>query len=223
MSKMIARGFFAIAVFAVLLPGRIFACACCSEKGDYHLSTSQPNSYYLDVVNQFRYSDFANLYLNAAGFEVVKGLAKEEEFEERDGGAVTGLNLASVTFANKAWRFNFKSSKGTAGSLVLPLPTRMVEFKVDVHDGSDQGLGPLLYKEFRFKGNVASATGFARGGITRGTTYFLVFQGRGRGCNEVSDFTHWRLEIDGPKASYALYGKLTSSQDGTTAALQILQ
>ena len=88
----------------------------------------------------------------------------------------------------------------------------MVSFAADIHDNEDKGLGPLLYKEFRFKGNVSSASGFMRASVTRGTTYFLVFQGRGRGCDEVYDFKNWRLEIDGPRASYAFFGKLTSTE-----------
>ena len=223
MSKAIARCLLAVIVVTTLFSGRLFACACCSEPGAYHLYTSKPDGYYLDLVNEFRYSKFANLYETEAGFDMIKGLARfEKEMQDsEDLSLPSGFNVQSIKFVNKAWRFDLKTRKGTAGSLVLPLPLKMVEFKVDIHDGSDQGLGPLLYKEFRFKGNVSSATGFARDGFARGTTYFLVFQGRGRGCNEVTDFTHWRLEIEGPKASYALYGKLESSQEAT--ALQVLQ
>ncbi|NOT48525.1 MAG: hypothetical protein HOP17_12340 [Acidobacteria bacterium] len=83
----------------------------------------------------------------------------------------------------------------------------MIQYKVDIHDEEDRPNGPNLYKEFRFKGTISSATGFARSGA-RGTNYFLVFQGRGNGCDNASDFTHWRLEIDGPKADYAFFGKL---------------
>jgi hypothetical protein len=50
-----------------------------------------------------------------------------------------------------------------------------------------------------------------KAGITRATTYFLVFQGRGRGCNEVGDFRNWRLEVEGPRAGYAFFGKLSSA------------
>ncbi|MGI8641023.1 MAG: hypothetical protein ACR2MG_13900 [Pyrinomonadaceae bacterium] len=70
---------------------------------------------------------------------------------------------------------------------------------------------PLLYKEWRFKGNVQIGNGFFQTSIVQPTTYFLVLQGRGNGCDNPEDFTHWRLEIAGKKASYAFFGELKSS------------
>ncbi|PWT83255.1 MAG: hypothetical protein C5B44_00905, partial [Acidobacteria bacterium] len=77
-----------------------------------------------------------------------------------------------------------------------------------IHDGKvNGGGGPLLYKEWRFEGLV-NGTGFFQPGIIAPTKYFLVLQGRGNGCDNAEDFTHWRLEITGKKAGYALYGEL---------------
>ena len=98
--------------------------------------------------------------------------------------------------------------------LTLPLPSQMVNFKVDIHDEpDDRPNGPRLYKEFRFKGNVSGGTGMFRSSVLRPATYFLVFQGRGNGCDNASDFTHWRLEIDGSRAQYAFYGELASGEE----------
>ncbi len=93
------------------------------------------------------------------------------------------------------------------------MPSQMVTFKVDIHDEDDRPNGPILYKEFRFKGNVSGGTGIFRSSIARPSTYFLVFQGRGNGCDNASDFTHWRLEVSGPRADYAFYGKLDSAAE----------
>jgi hypothetical protein len=84
----------------------------------------------------------------------------------------------------------------------------MVSFKVDIHDKDEESGAPILYKEWRFKGNVQSGTGFFKAGIVSPTTYFLVLQGRGNVCDNAEDFTYWRLEIEGKKANYAFMGKL---------------
>jgi len=91
----------------------------------------------------------------------------------------------------------------------------MLKFGVDLREDREEGTMVSLYKELRFKGTVGTTTGFLKKGIASGTSYFLVFQGRGNGCDNASDFTHWRLEITGSKADYALYGDLKST--GTTS------
>lgn len=191
-----------------LFPIRSLACACCAEPGTYYLGTSKPSEYSLSVIRDFSFERPADLYMTEAGFDMIDGLDPiKKEYESETWTADTHFDLAA-SFTRNIWRFNLKTPKGLAGTLVLPMPTQMVTYKVDIHDEENRPNGPNLYKEFRFKGTLSSATGFTRGGWIRGTTYFLVFQGRGNGCDNASDFTHWRLEIDGPRADYAFYGKL---------------
>ena len=38
----------------------------------------------------------------------------------------------------------------------------------------------------------------------------LVLHGRGAGCTEHSDFSHWSLLVYGPADKYTFYGDLTS-------------
>lgn len=207
-----ALTFLTVWMLTLLLAGNALACACCSEPGTYYLGTIKPDSYHLDVVKQFTFAPKADLYMTEAGFETIQGLGPlEAEFETSSGSWTEDFSLAGAFVNSRAWRFTLRSPKGSVGTLVLPMPLKMVTYGVDIHDSEESGLGPLLYKEFRFTGNVASATGFTRRGITKGTNFSLVFQGRGRGCHEVQDFKYWRLEIDGPKAGYAFFGKLSSS------------
>jgi hypothetical protein len=153
----------------------------------------------------------AALYMTEAGFDGMKGLESiEKDYESESWVASPEEFSLANSFAAKTWKFTFKTPTGKSGILTLPMPAQMLSFKVDIHDGSDQGLGPLLYKEWRFKGNVTSGTGFFKSSIIRPTTYFLVLQGRGRGCDDVQDFAYWRLEISGKKADYAFFGKLSS-------------
>lgn len=207
LKKMIAVCLVSLALLA-LGPVSILACACCAEPGTYIFGTDKPQSYYLDVVRDFEFSRPADLYMTEAGFEMIKGLNPiKNEYESGDWTAESSFDLAA-SFTGKLWTFNLKTPKGQKATLVLPMPAQMTTYKVDIHDQEDRPNGPLLYKEFRFKGSLSSAGGFARSGFVRGTSYFLVFQGRGNGCDNASDYTHWRLEIDGPRADYAFFGKL---------------
>ena len=203
-----------VALFVITAPAsHAFACACCSEPGTYSIRTLKPDTYHLDLLSEFKFASTAKLFMTEAGFEMIKGLDAVEKEEAAVEASITdGFDLATSFSGRRTWNFEFKTPKGLRGSLTLPVPATMVSFAADIHDNEDKGLGPLLYKEFRFKGNVSSASGFMRASVTRGTTYFLVFQGRGRGCDEVYDFKNWRLEIDGPRASYAFFGKLTSTE-----------
>jgi hypothetical protein len=213
MFKKIAANLICCLALCALLSANAFGCACCAEPGAYYTHTSKPDDYYLNVVNEFKYSKAANIFMTEAGYDTMAGLEAFQKEDEANGYMMPPeIGLTSASLEKKIFRFEFRSPKGLVGSLAMPLPLRMSEFKVDIHDNEDKGLGPLLYKEFRFNGSVSSAAGFLRSSGLRGTKYFLVFQGRGRGCNEVSDFTHWRLDITGPKADYAFYGKLDSGQ-----------
>ena len=55
----------------------------------------------------------------------------------------------------------------------------MLRFAADIHGelAKPGNPEPLLYKEWRFEGEV-NGTGFFKAGITAGTKYLLVFQGR---------------------------------------------
>jgi len=191
-----------------------FACACCSETGEYHIWTGKPDKYNVDLVSEMKFDQAAYLYMNEAGFDMMKGLDSIAKAYESDSW-VASPEYFSLTnaFAAKTWKFNFKTKDGKNGVLTLPMPLQMVQFKADIHDGKTSGGGgPLLYKEWRFKGNVQSGSGFFQAGIVKPTSYFLVLQGRGNSCDNAEDFTAWRLEIDGRKAKYAFFGKLASGK-----------
>ncbi len=197
--------------FAVLFPSNAFACACCAETGTYIIRTGKVETFELDLLKEMKFDKDAALYMTEAGFDGLKGLSEIEKDYETGSWTASPADFSLVnSFLAKTWKFDFKTPTGKSGSLTLPMPLQMLQYKVDIHDGSDQGLGPLLYKEWRFKGNVSSGTGIFKSSIIRPTSYFLVFQGRGRGCDDISDFVYWRLEISGKKADYAFFGKLSS-------------
>lgn len=200
-----ARGLtlFSLALLACLfLPaGPALACACCSNEGDYRIGFGRPSEYERGILGQVRFGGAARLYLTEADAEEsTRGLA-----HRADSYAVKG------SLVGNAWRLEFRDGD-KAGTLTLPLPAKMLSYAADIRDGrTSPGGGPLLYKEWRFEGQ-AGGTGFFRAGIVGPTKYFLVLQGRGNGCQDAGDFTHWRLQITGRKAEYAFYGQLAGPQ-----------
>ncbi|MGC2235431.1 MAG: hypothetical protein WA584_04690 [Pyrinomonadaceae bacterium] len=208
--KSVSFFLFVFVAFGLFFPSEAFACACCSEEGTYSIRTAKPDAYQLGILGEMKFDKAAELFLGVGDFSDLKGLsALQKDYESGSADAFGKLNLLN-NFASKTWKFNFETPGGKSGSLTLPMPAQMLYFAVDIHDGSDKGLGPLLYKELRFKGNVSGGTGFFKSSIVKPTSYFLVFQGRGRGCDEVSNYSHWRLEIAGKNADYAFFGKLSS-------------
>ena len=197
------RSLFPLALLAVLLlpPARAWACACCSNEGDYHLSSGRPSEYELSIVRQIRFGRTARLYLTEADAEEsAKGLAHRAESYALGGSLVGGV-----------WKLTFRDGNKT-GTLSLPLPARMTSYTADIHDGrTSAGGGPLLYKEWRFEGR-AGGTGLFKAGIVGPTKYLLVLQGRGNGCQDAGDFNHWRLRISGRKAEYTFYGELADPE-----------
>lgn len=190
--------FMTVLLFAAsLLPSEALACACCAEPGTYFISTKKPQTYEFDELKKLQFLT-SDLYMTDAGEDDVKGIAP-----------VSFNYSPSVLLQNKTWKFTFKDNEGKSGTLTMPMPTSMVAFMADIHDGKQGGAGgPLLYKEWRFKAKVGAGTGIFQKGIAPATDYFLVFQGRGNMCTSADQFTHWRLEITGKKASYAFYGEL---------------
>lgn len=194
--------------FAFFLQANVYACACCAETGEYSIRTAKPTEYELGLLGEMKFDDAAELFMTAGESDDFKGLKSIKKDYESINYAEDFFSLTS-TFAAKTWKFNFKTKTGKTGTLVLPIPVQMLNFKADIHDEKQGGGGgPLLYKEWRFKGNVQSGSGFFKAGIVSPTSYFLVLQGRGNNCDNAEDFTNWRLEITGKNADYAFFGKM---------------
>ena len=116
----------------------------------------------------------------------------------------------SGSLVGNVWKLTFRNGD-ESGTLNLPLPAKMLRYAADIHDGRTKPgyPEPVLYKEWRFEGEV-NGTGVFKAGITARTKYVLVFQGRGNSCDGAEDFTHWQLKITGKKADYAFYGELSA-------------
>jgi len=184
-------------VALLLLPNRVLACACCAYPGEYQMGFEKPDAYQVSLMKRMRLGTTAYLFLTEAE-ESGKALAHLAESYSLSGSLVGNV-----------WKLTFHNGD-ESGTLNLPLPAKMLRYAADIHDGRIIGgdsRKPLLYKEWRFEGEV-NGTGFLKAGIVARTKYFLVLQGRGNSCDTAEDFTHWRLKITGNKADYAFYGEL---------------
>lgn len=178
------------------------ACACCTDPGEYRLTPNQSvGEHERTQLDGMKFAPAARLYLTDAGDEEVKGLS-----------SISQTNTVSAVLEAKRWRLTFRAEDGKTGVLTLPVPPKMTVFAADIHDGEAEE-APQLYKEWRFEG-VATGDGIFHASFTAPARYTLIFQGRGNRCDNGEDFTHWRLEISGKKASYAFFGDLGA--DGET-------
>lgn len=179
----------------LLFPTQALACACCSDEGEYRISFRKPSAYEVGLMREMHFGSKANLIETADHVGVPTA-------SQSVGYSVTGS--LSGTVLKLAFR-----DGNNSGTLNLSLPPKMLNYAVDTHDGQKSpGGGPVLYKEWRFEGRV-NGTGFFRNASA--ATYFLVLQGRGNRCDNADDFSHWRLEVKGPKARYAFYGEMGRS------------
>jgi hypothetical protein len=200
--KVRTTSLFSVAMWVtlLLLPSRVWACACCAHTGEYHLDFEKPDAYKLSLMKRMRLGTTAYLF------------STEEELEEAGKGLAHPAENYSLSgsLVGNVWKLTFRNGD-ESGTLNLPLPPKMLRYAADIHDGRTSGGGPqpLLYKEWRFEGNV-NGTGFFKAGIVARTKYFLVLQGRGNSCDTAEDFTHWRLNITGNKADYTFYGELSA-------------
>jgi hypothetical protein len=201
MHKRILFSILSIAIL-FLAPTEAFACACCAEPGQYVIRVSKPDKLKFDLFAAMKFANKVSLFQTAAGSDSIKGL----------GEIADNYVLSNGSFAGKQWTLNFKDDKGKTGSLTLPLPATILEYKVDVHDKKDGE--PLLYKELRFQGIAGNAGGFFKNGIVpRSNKYFFVLQGRGNACDNAEDYTHWRVEVtSGEKVRYAFFGEMATGR-----------
>ncbi len=188
----------AMGVTLLLLPSRVWACACCAHPGEYQMEFVKPDEFKLSVIKRIRFGAKADLWTGEADAEVAaQGLT-----HPADSYSLTGSLVGNV------WKLTFRNGD-ESGTLDLPLPAKMLRFAADIHgELAKPGYPePLLYKEWRFEGEV-KGTGVFKAGITARTKYVLVFQGRGNSCDGAEDFSHWQLKVTGKKADYAFYGEL---------------
>lgn len=170
-------------------------CACCSEEGEWYQRAGRVDGAQLVQLDRVRFSSTASTYLPPASDEV--NLSQS-------------YTLSHVR-EGRRWRLRFRDEHGKTGTISFVIPPSAVFFGADLYDQPPGGLGPALYKEWRFSG-AAQVTGILRQNGKGSVRFHLILQGRGRGCTEAEDFKNWTLRLSGARVAYAFYGSLDNPQ-----------
>jgi hypothetical protein len=169
------------------------ACACCSNRASRYVAIEQLDERRLHQIERMAFA------------EAAFATAGEADLPIQDLGSELQLEVARTS---NEMVFSFRDEQDRAASLTLAIPGTISIFEVDPRgDTTDEGLGPLLYKEWVLAAD-ARGTGAFQPLVGAGQKLTLVLHGRGRGCTEAEHFTDWTLLIDGPAGRLTLYGSL---------------
>lgn len=204
--RLCAIGLFVVAAMFVA-PQSASACACCASPGAWFVRQEKIGERELRDMNLLRLAGVANTYMTDAGVDALQGITDPSET----------YTLSHARGAGRRWTLQFKDAQGHTGALSFQIPWTATAFGVDLRDGRDAGAGgPLLYKEWRFEGPLASGTGVFKRGTRAGTKYRLVFHGRGNACTNAADFKTWTLQVFDAKSQYSFYGSLAATTADAT-------
>jgi hypothetical protein len=166
-------------------------CACCTDEGEWYQTTGKVDLFQLGRIR-------------------LAAKANTHQPPSSNGELASNYNL-SHTRNGRRWQLSFRDEQGKTGTISFVLPLNAVHFGADLHDAEPGGLGPLLYKEWRFNG-TAQVTGIFKSLMRGPVRFHLILQGRGRGCTEAEDFKHWTLQISVAGNSHTFYGPLNDPQ-----------
>lgn len=174
------------------------ACACCSNRASRYVG--------VEALSGFRLGEIERM--NFAGEAFLADGADDYPAGLRELGGTLQL---VITRTPTQIVFTFRGQAGRPTSLTFAVPQTVSIFEVDPRDGKDEGLGPLLYKEWQLTG-AATATGALQPLLEKSRMASLILHGRGRGCTEAADFTGWTLVIGGTPDKVTLYGALAAAR-----------
>jgi hypothetical protein len=175
------------------LPTVSYACACCSQTGEWSQISQPLSGYSREVLSSLRFATTADLYQSPAGTGAVASESASYQL--------------GVGKTPRKWQLTFTDAQGKTGVLSIALPKKATFFSADIHDGAAGAAGgPLLYKEIRLEGKVTGTGIFAKG-LKPSSKYRLIIQGRGNGCQIAENYRNWNLQISSGTEFYAFQGK----------------
>jgi hypothetical protein len=191
-------------LFAVASPmsAPAFACACCSNEGQRTDTTEALDAFVANVLSEIRFDGKAQLYVGEGEPDDDWALQGPSEFDLAVTKNATSWSLA---FAQK----DVGQGNAQKGVLTFTLPKTVTRFEVDPRDpaATSQGLGPVLYKEWRLSAPWQGTGMFeAAGGGDQQAA--LILHGRGLSCTEASHFNAWTLLLSSAKVEASFYGSL---------------
>jgi hypothetical protein len=195
--RRLSSGFAVLAaLLALSATSDAFACACCTDPGERNVTVSKLETAMIEMIEQVEFAKKVDLFTGAGGLESIEGITAPAE-----------RYAVKATWEKDRAVFALDDDKDHSGSLSLEFPEKISIFEVDTRDAPNQAYGPALYKEWKLTGKTSGTGAFdAASGPQQRLT--LILQGRGNACTSSSDFTHWSLVMEGPKANYLLFGDL---------------
>ena len=167
-------------------------CACCAEEGEWYERSARITETQFYELNRVRFSPTANTYQTPA-----------------DDNDLSVSYALTQTRKGRRWELRFRDEQGKTGTLSFTLPMTAIFYGADMQDSPPGGVGPTLYKEWRFNG-PARVTGVLKKGLAGAARFRLILQGRGNNCEGAEDFKTWLLQVSGPRHAYAFYGSLNN-------------
>ncbi|MBR1276677.1 hypothetical protein [Bradyrhizobium sp. AUGA SZCCT0283] len=196
--RRIGLAFALIQIFVAGLASPGLACACCTNQGQRNVATVTLDSGKRQEVESLRFASKATLFTGEGDVEGIEGIA-----------APAGTYTLTAKWLEDRLMLSFRDAAGRTGTLSLARPRTVSVFEVDPRDRPDKGLGPTLYKEWKLSA-PAAGSGVFQPGVAPRQILTLILQGGGNSCTSSSDFTHWTLVMQGPKANYTLFGDLVT-------------
>ena len=131
--QLITRPLISVAIWVslLLLPSRIWACACCAHPGEYQINFVKPDAYKLSVMKRMRFGTTANLFTDEAEpDDAAKGLAHPADTYSLSGSLVGNV-----------WKLTFRNGD-ESGTLNLALPAKMLRYAADITMGGQNPATP---------------------------------------------------------------------------------
>jgi hypothetical protein len=190
-----------LALFTAAATSSAQACACCANTAWRNVNIEKLDAAKLAEIGKVRFARKARLMPGEADDNGIVGVGDVEE----------DFTLALARQKDK-WVFAPADAKGRMGALTLSLPKTISIFEVDPRAGKDDEKEPVLYKEWKLNANAASEGIFQK---TTGAAQKMtpILHGRGNGCTEANQFSHWTLLVHGPVDTYTFYGALEKLPD----------
>lgn len=130
--------------------GKPVVCACCAEEGEWYERSERITETQLHEFNRVRFSTTASTYQSPA-----------DDTE-------LSLNYTLAHSRNgRRWELRFRDERGKTGTLSFMLPATAIAYGADVQDRPAGGVGPSLYKEWRFNGAARVTVCSKRGSLAR--------------------------------------------------------
>lgn len=172
------------------------ACACCSEIGQRLEHTGPMDSYVREEWSSVRFAPSARLFSDPGFPDTVEGVMAPSDRDYR-------LKMLRTP---RSLMIALTDAAGRVGTIEMQVPRELARFEVDPREPgvTDQGLGPVLYKEWRTQGQAKLTGTFALRGHAAHAE--LILQGRGRSCTSASDFDSWTLVLRGKGIRFTFLG-----------------